>query len=172
MSPSYVRSDPYTPQLFADALAEVLPQLDIGDRFIFVAHSLNGLTLRVFGGANAAQIAGAVFLDPTIPSEDPVIIEELAIFNIDGVAAASEGSAVSSWTGSSPIVVLSHDPAWGLGSGLYTEEQQAEWDDGQLDYAALTNNGSQRDVAGAEHYVYRTNLDEVVDEIEALLGIE
>ena len=167
--PSYVLAELYTPQLFADALAEVLPQLDIGERFVFVAHSLGGLTLRVFGASNAGQIAGALFLDPTIPSEEPVLAQEMMAGNIDAAAAASQGAAVSSWTEDVPLTVLSHDPEWALQSGLWTEAQQTEWEDGQQGYAALTDSGSQRDVPGAEHYIYRTNLDEVVEALRALL---
>ena len=168
--PSYLLAEPYTPQLFADSLAEVLPQLGIGERFVFVAHSFGGLTLRVFGASSAAQIAGALFLDPTIPpDDDPVLVAEVERENIDAAAAAAQAHAASSWAAEAPVTVLSHDPEWALQSGLWTEAQQTAWDAGQLDYAALTDNGTQRNVPGAEHYIYRTNLEEVVQEIEALL---
>jgi len=119
---------------------------------------------------NAEQVAAALFLDPTITSEDAVILEEPALFNIDGGAAAAQGRSVATWPEDVPVVVLSHDPAWGTGSGLYTEAQQTEWDEGQLEYAALTESGLQRDVPGAEHYIYRTHLEEVVQELEELLS--
>ena len=168
--PSYVASELYTPQLFADALAEVLPQLGIGDRFIMVGHSLGGMTLRVFGSTHANRLTGALFLDPTIPSSDPVLVDELMDFQIDAAAAEAQTRAVSGWSEDVPLTVLSHDPELALESGLWTEAQQNEWAREQEAYGELTPSGTQYPVPGSEHYIYRTNLTVVVDELRSLMG--
>lgn len=178
VAPSYVSSRPLTPQIVADVLAETLPMAKIGSRFLFVGHSLAGLTLRVFGASYPERIAGVVFVDPTVPSSATSaasaqyvdwINGQIEHFGWDPQATESQGNAVTRWESDASVMVLSHDPVLAVRSGQFTESAEAIWDDGQKDYARLTSHGTQTFVTGASHYVFVTNPEVVVSAITTLL---
>ncbi len=164
---SYTPSAPLTPQMVADALAETLTLANIGSRFVLVGHSLGGLHARVFGGTNNERVAGAVFLDPTVPSLVPnAVLEGLGY---DAKATQSQTDAVKSWGSDAPISVLSHDPELAISSGEWNAADQAAWTAGQKAYAALTTNGTQTDVTGATHEIIFDAPDVVVSAIQTIL---
>lgn len=167
--PSYDPSDLITPQDVADALAETLPQANIGTRFLLVGHSIGGLSMRMFGAGHGDSVAAAVFLDPTVPSFATSAPAELTQLGFDPQATATEGDAVTSWTSDASLRVLSHDGALAVSNGVFTPTDQAAWDEGQQVYAHLTANGTQTDVTGAGHYVFVDAPEVVVAEIQALL---
>ena len=167
VAPSYQPGMLETPQFFADALAQVLSEANIGSRFLVVGHSVAGIVLRVFGASYASRVAGAVFLDPTVPSfiamDDA---GQLAMAGFDPQLTVSEGNAVTTWMSTATVTVLSHDPAWAAGVGF---PNQAGWELGQKAYAQLTPNGTQMDVPGASHYVFKDKPAVVVAAIQSIL---
>jgi len=146
--------DPLTPSDVAAALDEVLDQAGLDERFLLVGHSVGGMSLRLFGDRSPDRIAGAVFLDPTVPEVIARYPEELVSFGFDAEATVAEAEAVTTWASDAPVTVLSHDPELLVSEGVYTAEEQTLWDAGQDDYAALTPNGTQRDVDGSGHYIH------------------
>lgn len=170
VAPSYKPATPLTPQVVATALAETLAQADLGPRVLLVGHSLGGPTLRVFGAANAGRIAGAIFLDPTPPSfAKGKAAKEVASLGWDPAATADEADAVTAWSSTAGVTVLSHDPAL-LVPAVLTAQEQTAWEAGQKAYAQLTTAGSQQNVPNADHYVFVSAKDTVVKAIlDALL---
>jgi pimeloyl-ACP methyl ester carboxylesterase len=171
--PSYHAGEPLTPQVVADALAEALAQANLGARFLLVGHSLGGISVRVFGASYADRVAGALFLDPTVPAFMTANEATKAALVSDGwdpVAIQSQGDAVTSWSSQARVTVLSHDPALAVDAGTFTAAEEALWDQGQQVYAHLTPHGTQTSVPGATHYVYVSNQDVVVAAILDLLG--
>jgi len=163
-------SEPSTPVAVADVLSEVLEQASMAEGAVLVGHSLGGLTARVYGESRAASLTGAVLLDPTVPDpEDTILAEELEDLGWNVPDTIAQGQAVTSWAADVPVTVLSHDPALAIEMGTWSEADQTRWSAGQAAYGMLTPSATQRDVSGATHYVYRTNPDEVVDAIVALL---
>lgn len=156
-----------TPGLVASALVETLAQAGVGERFLFVGHSLGGLAVRVLGGAHVERVAGAVLLDPTVPEMVRPEAAELRRFGFDPEATAAEGEAVVRWASDVPLSVLSHDPE----TARWPAELQAQWDVGQMDYARLSALGTQQDVPGTTHYVHVDAPEVVAAAIRAELDV-
>jgi len=172
VAPSYVPSTPLTPRVVANALAETLSRANIGSRFLLVGHSIGGINLRLFGASYADRIAGAMFLDPTVPSlvtSNASLEKEVAQLGYDSQATEVEGDAVTSWKSDAPIVVLSHDPALFVDAGIFSPADEAIWDEGQDAYARLTSRGTQTDVTNASHYIFVDAPAVVVSAIRNLL---
>lgn len=100
--------------------------------------------------------------------EDTILADELGW---DTAATVTQGMAVTRWSRDVPLTVLSHDPELAVATGTWTQADQVRWSAGQQAYGMLTASGVQRDVEEATHYVYRTNREEVVAAIRALLVI-
>ncbi|HJK96728.1 MAG TPA: alpha/beta hydrolase [Polyangiaceae bacterium LLY-WYZ-14_1] len=159
-----------TPQAVADVLGDTLDAADVANGALLVGHSLGGLTLRLYGADRSDMLAGALFLDPTVPDpEDTILADELDDLGWDAAATVAQGAAVTRWPSDVPLTVLSHDPALAVSTGTWSEADQVRWSAGQRDYGMLTPSGTQRDVSDATHYVYRTRPDEVVLALRALL---
>lgn len=162
--------EPVTPQGVADVLGDTLDAADVAEGALLVGHSLGGLTLRLYGADRADTLAGVLFLDPTVPDpEDTILADELDGLGWDTAATVTQGMAVTRWSSDVPLTVLSHDPELAVATGTWTEAVKARWSAGQQAYGMLTASGVQRDLEDATHYVYRTNREEVVAAIRALL---
>jgi len=59
-----------TPQHIADHLTALLDVVDVGPPYILVGHSWGGPLILYFAGQHPEDIAGLVYLDPSVPTVD------------------------------------------------------------------------------------------------------
>lgn len=156
---------PITATNRSDGLAEALSASGLEGPYVFVGHSLAGLTLRQFGADHPGLVAAVLLLDPTIPRSVEGGGVDLAALHWDTAAATAEVLAPVSWP-DVPVVVLSHDPNL---LTLISPEVEQVWTDGQQGYAALSPQGRQEAVAGSGHYIYRDAPDQVVTALRQMV---
>jgi hypothetical protein len=157
---------PTTPAANAADLEAVLKQTGLGHRYVLVAHSLGGVTAVVFGGTYRNQIAGAVLIDPTVPSF--LKLPRLRDLGLDPDTSTHQVERITGWP-NVPLEVLSHDPDKAVASGAFSADLQQQWTAGQQAYSHLSSQGGQQSVPGAGHYVFADNPQIVVTTIQHVL---
>jgi pimeloyl-ACP methyl ester carboxylesterase len=178
-----------------DDLRDLVTTSGIPTPYVLVGHSIAGLHLRLMGGDHRDELAGIVFVDPSVPHQweawlaalptpapaDPDWLTELRAGLALGWPPTDEGEhydvaadlatvdAVASF-GDLPIIVLT--------AGIQTirpagdpigDELQAVWFDLHEALTAMSTNGRHDLVPGARHSIQDDRPDAVVDAIRELI---
>jgi pimeloyl-ACP methyl ester carboxylesterase len=121
---------------------------------LLVAHSVGGLTARLFVGQHPQSVSGVVLFDPTVPSFSRMFDEEEFRPGWDGTTSAAEVEQVVSWP-DIPFEILRHDPAVYADQDVWSSTVEAQWGAAQAAYAALAPQGQVRVVPGSGHVVFQ-----------------
>jgi pimeloyl-ACP methyl ester carboxylesterase len=162
-------AEPMTASIAATSLRATLVAADVQFPVVLVGHSVAGLTVREFIGEFPDDVAGVVLFDPTVPSFARRLDLESFRPGWDGAASAREVEEFGSWP-NIPVQILRHDSAVYLDQGIWDEEVEAAWVEGQQEYAELSTHGSVTAVSGSGHYVYLDQPDIAADAVRDVLS--
>jgi pimeloyl-ACP methyl ester carboxylesterase len=140
-----------TPRGIATALADTLEQANVGPRVVIVGHSASGDSSLVFGADHPERVAGAVLFDPTVPNLVPAADWKLVDFDPD--AMVKQTNAVTDWP-DVPLLVLTADSDLAVQNKEATVAEERKWIAAHRRYAALSDQGSQREVPDSSHDIY------------------
>jgi pimeloyl-ACP methyl ester carboxylesterase len=176
---------PRTAQQVADDLQALVDAGAIPAPMVIVSHSLGGMFTELFAAEHADEIAGLVFLDPRTaeyqlgyranltPEEVQADAADIASTASEPfgpeVAGADESAREVDAAGGLPDV-----PVIVLTAGVPFPDQSdadlAFWRLTHQHLAEEVSGGQERIVDGAEHEIWRTNSDEVVDAVAEVTG--
>jgi pimeloyl-ACP methyl ester carboxylesterase len=171
---------PRTAEAISADLQTLIDKTRIATPFLLVSHSLGGMYAQLFAAQHPAEIAGLVFLDPRTAEfqlgyRDTLTAEERAADELDNqqviknetfgpeIEAADTSAGQVAAAGplpSVPVIVLTA----GL-SGVDSAAGTAFWRKTHENLAAMVPNGVHMLVDGAEHEIWRTHEQVVVDAI-------
>jgi pimeloyl-ACP methyl ester carboxylesterase len=138
----------------AAALDGTLTAAGIARPVLLVAHSIGGLTARLFVGQHPQAVSGVVLFDPTVPSFSRMFDEKEFRPGWDGTTSADEVEQVTSWP-DIPFQILRHDPAVYAEQNVWSSTVEAQWGAAQAAYAALAPHGRVSVVPGSGHFVFQ-----------------
>ena len=173
--------EPRTSQVIADELDALLTAADIPTPVIVLSHSIGGLHAQAFAQQHPDRVAGLVFLDPRLAEyqlayRDLLSPEELAEdADNDAFVAANEpfGPEIAAIDVSAAAVADAGDlpdvPVVVLTAGVPSPGQPQPdidlWRASHERLAASVTDGRATVVDGAEHELWRTHLDVVLDAV-------
>jgi pimeloyl-ACP methyl ester carboxylesterase len=138
----------------AAALDGTLTAAGVARPVLLVAHSIGGLTTRLFVGQHPQSVSGVVLFDPTVPSFSRMFDDEEFRPGWDGAASADQVEQITSWP-DIPFEILRHDPAVYAEQEVWSSTVEARWGAAQAAYAALAPHGQVSIVPGAGHFVFQ-----------------
>jgi pimeloyl-ACP methyl ester carboxylesterase len=100
----------------ATALDATLAAAAVPRPVVLIAHSIGGLTVRMFVGQQPQDVSGVVLFDPTVPSFARMFDTQNFQPEWDGTTSAEQVESVTSWP-DIPFQILRHDPA------VYAEQE-------------------------------------------------
>ncbi len=138
----------------AAALDGTLTAAGVARPVLLVAHSIGGLTARLFVGQHPQSVSGVVLFDPTVPSFSRMFDEKEFRPGWDGATSADEVEQVTSWP-DIPFEILRHDPAVYAEQEVWSSTVEARWAAAQAAFAALAPHGRVSVVPRAGHFVFQ-----------------
>jgi pimeloyl-ACP methyl ester carboxylesterase len=178
--------EPRTAQAIADELHELIVTAGLETPIVLLSHSLGGLDAQAFAQQYPDDVAGLVFVEPRTAAyqlgyRDNLTEDELAIDDRDiedmvanapfgaEVAVADDSAAAVVEAGDLPdvpVIVLSA----GVGFPDQSEVDRAFWLQTHEDLAAQVADGTVIVVDGAEHEIWRSHQEAVVDAVAEVVA--
>jgi pimeloyl-ACP methyl ester carboxylesterase len=171
--------EPRTAEQIVDELESLITAAEIEVPLVLVSHSIGGMYAELFAAEHPDQVSGLVFIDPRTSEfqlgyRDLLTPEELEAdqADIDAVASEPVGPEIVALDDSAeqvaaagplpdvPVIVLTAgitDPGGNPAVDTF-------WQETHQNLAAEVTNGEER-VVQAEHEIWRTNSQDVVDAV-------